>query len=374
MTIKDYDVIVIGAGLAGSSSAIKLAQIGFKVLLLEQQKYPVHKLCGEFLSIESIGAFEGLGILESIHKVGAHRIQRTYLTTSQGAIFESELPGIALGLSRYQLDLILWQRAQEVGADCRERAVVKTISGNFQTGFVVNTNQGKFTSRFVLGCYGKHSSIQIEGESSNQNLTPRKNSPFIAFKAHYLGIKLPGVIELHAFPGGYCGLSQIETGEINVCWIAHERILASKNRDIPNAILENPILAERLQALECVKGTQHRLSQISFDLKDKFPGDMCLIGDAAGMITPLCGDGMAMAIRSAEIVVPLVSSFLLEQITENNLKREYNHTWHQEFMTRLRLGRLLHHSFIHPHLANLGVNLCHTFPALGRGFINATRG
>ena len=365
---RHYDIIVTGAGLAGCSSAIQLAEQGYRVLLLEQQRYPVHKLCGEFLSVEVIAAFERLGILEAVRQAGAHSIRRTYLTTSTGASFESELPGVALGLSRYQLDLILFQRSQELGARCLDGTVVRSISGDLQQGFVVNTSQGNFTSRLVLGCHGKRSALDLSRPFT------QKHSPFVAFKAHYTGLELPGVIELHAFPGGYCGLSQIETGEINVCWIAHERILSSKNRIVPDALLQNSILADRFESMQCVRRSQHRLSQISFALKGKFDGDVCMVGDSAGMITPLCGDGMAMALRSAELAIPLVSRFLQWDLSETDFKCQYEAVWNQEFHIRLRLGRLLHESFIHPNLASLGVNLCRTFPALGKGFIQATRG
>ncbi len=368
MNNEHYDIIVIGAGLAGCSSAIQLAQQGYRVLLLEQQRYPVHKLCGEFLSVEVIAAFEQLGILEAVRQAGAHPIRRTYLTTSTGASFESELPGVALGLSRYQLDLILFQRSQELGAQCLDGTVVRSVSGDLRQGFAVNTNQGSFTGRLVLGCHGKRSALDL-----NRPFT-QKHSPFVAVKAHYRGLELPGVIELHAFPGGYCGLSQIETGEINVCWIAHERILNSKNRSVPDALLQNPILADRFESMQCVTRSQHRLSQISFALKKRFDGDVCMVGDSAGMITPLCGDGMAMALRSAELAIPLVVKFLRQDLSEIDFKNQYEAVWNQEFRMRLRLGRLLHESFIHPKLASLGVNLCRTFPALGKGFIQATRG
>jgi len=365
---RDYDIIVIGGGLAGCSSTIQLAKQGYRVLLLEQQRYPVHKLCGEFLSVEVQDSFRQLGILGAVHQVGAHPITRTYLTTSSGASFQSELPGVALGLSRYQLDLILFQRAQTLGADCLDGTFVKSVTGNLEQGFLVNTSKETFRSRLVLGCHGKRSSLDL-----NRPFT-QKYSPFVAFKAHYTGVELQGVIELHAFPGGYCGLSQIETGEINLCWIAHEQILKNKKAGFPEALWHNSVLAERLKSMQCATKSQHRLSQISFTLKDKFEGDICMVGDSAGMITPLCGDGMAMALRSAELVVPLVSSFLQDNLKEIDFKRQYTYAWNREFRKRMQLGRLLHLSFVNPNLASIGVNLCQSLPILGRLFIQATRG
>ncbi|BFM41212.1 NAD(P)/FAD-dependent oxidoreductase [Synechocystis sp. LKSZ1] len=366
-----YDVIVVGAGLAGSSAAIQLAQRGYQVLLLEQARYPTHRLCGEFLSVEVIEIFARLGILETVRAVGAYPIQNVYLTNNQGAEFRGELPGTALGLSRYQLDRILWERAEAVGAIAHQGTAVKAIAGSFGEGFQVSTHRGNFDGRFVLGAFGKASSLDHQ---LNRPFIQQK-SPWIASKAHYQGQELPQGIELHAFPGGYCGLSQVEAGKINVCWIAHQRVLKNNPRDrhTPEALFQNSMLAERLQSWERVTSPKN-LAQISFARKDPFEDDLCLIGDAGGMITPLCGDGMAMALRSADLVVPLISQLLQDSFPLATFKDLYERAWRQEFNQRLQLGRFMHQAFINPTLAAIGVNSCRFFPALGRWLIASTRG
>jgi flavin-dependent dehydrogenase len=366
-----YDVIVVGAGLAGCSAAIQLAEQGFQVLLLEQARYPTHRLCGEFLSVEVIEIFERLGVLNAVLNAGAHPIRRAYLTAAGGASFRCELPGTALGLSRYQLDQILFERSQAVGAICHQETPVRSITGTLATGFVVSTRHGEFMGRVVLGAYGKGSSL----DHRLKRPFVQQRSPWIASKAHYTGIDLPNIIELHAFPGGYCGLSQIEAGQINVCWIAHQRILktGSGDRLCPDALLQNPVLAERLSAMHRVS-TPKKLAQISFAAKAKFEGDLCMIGDAGGMITPLCGDGMAMALCSADLAVPLVTQVLQERLSPEIFRNQYETAWNRSFGLRLPLGRLMHTGFIHPILADLGINLCHRFPPLGNWLIQSTRG
>jgi len=322
----NYDAIAIGAGLSGCSAAIQLAKLGYRVLLLEQSHYPMHKLCGEFLSVEVTAAFEHLGILEQVHKIGAQPIHRAYLTTANGASFRSKLPSTALGLSRYQLDLMLFQRSQAVNVTCIDNIKVTGVTGNLSEGFTVNTTKGEFSG---------------------------------------------------AFPNGYCGLSQIETGEINVCWIAHERVMKEPTHpelDIPESLAKNPVLADRFRHMQRVSTSLQGLSQISFELKENFHNDICMIGDTAGMITPLCGDGMAMALRSAEIAVPFVSQFLEHQISDIAFKKQYAIAWRKEFQTRLQLGRIMHNCFVQPPLANMGVSLCQMIPALGNWIIGATRG
>jgi menaquinone-9 beta-reductase len=372
-----YDVIVVGAGLAGCSAAIQLAAQGVTVLLLEQSRYPTHRLCGEFLSVEVLATFVQLGILDAVREAGAHPIQEAYLTTSSGASFHRKLPGTALGLSRYQLDSILFKRAQAAGADCRDGTAVRTVTGTLQEGFTVSTRQEDFRGRIVIGAFGKRSSLD---RKLNRDFV-RQRSPWVACKAHYRlhgeSTELSNRIELHAFPGGYCGLSQIEAGQINVCWIAHERILQSissaEDRLTPVALFQNSVLAERLQSMHRLR-TAQSLTQISFAVKDKFEGDILMMGDAGGMITPLCGDGMAMALRSTELAVPWVVKQLQGKLRQGEFQTQYERLWQREFKPRLQLGRLMHSLFVQPSLATVGVGICTLFPALGDWVIRSTRG
>jgi menaquinone-9 beta-reductase len=366
-----YDVIIVGGGLSGCSAAIQLASRGHQVLLLEQQKYPAHKLCGEFLSVEVIEIFENLGILDEVKAIGAHPIHHAVLTATSGARFEHSLPGTALGLSRYQLDPLLFNRAAAVGADCKEGTIVREISGDFASGFRVVTSGGEFTSRMVLAAHGKRSPLDTQ---LKRPFASRK-SPWVAFKSHCDGLDLPGTIELHAFPGGYCGLSMIETGQVNLCWIGHEKILQdSADRNLPNALYENPALRDRLDHLVCSPAVRTRLSQISFELKGNFDGDICMIGDTVGMITPLCGDGMAMALRSAEIAVPLASGYLKGSLSSVQFKQQYQRNWQREFKLRLQLGRMIHTAFIQPKIAQASLQVCRSVPAIGNWIIQNTRG
>jgi menaquinone-9 beta-reductase len=367
-----YDAIIIGAGLAGCSTAIQLAQQGHRVLLLEQQRYPTHKLCGEFLSVEVISIFERLGILDAVRSAGAVPIRHASITTCTGQSFHSDLPGTALGLSRYQLDLILMQRAAAVGATCKDGTAVTAVAGDLRQGFTIATRQDTFAARMVIGAYGKRSGL----DRSLTRPFVQRPSPFVAFKAHYTGLELPSVVELHAFPGGYCGLSQIEAGRINVCWIGHDqKMQVAAGKGERNSVLsQNPVLAERLESMECISSASQSLSQITFELKGKFDQDVWMIGDTAGMIAPLCGDGMAMALRSAELAVPMAAAFLQSTLEIDMLKHRYTSAWKHEFRTRLQLGRLMHYGFIDPAIAHVGVQLCHQVPALGNALIRATRG
>jgi len=369
-----YDVAIVGGGLAGCSAAVQLARAGHEVLLLEKQSYPVHKLCGEFLSPEVESAFGRLGLLQDLFDAGAHTMHRTRLTASNGRMFEAELPGAAIGISRYRLDLLLFEHARKAGATARDGMAVRSVTGRLDDGFTIETRDTSHRARVVLGAYGKRGLLDRKLDRDVLD----EHRPYVAFKAHFRGVDLEDWIELHAFDGGYCGMSHVEDGLINACWITHEDTLKAADRS-PEGMIEqtfqtNPYLKARFDDMERVSDSFCAVSQVGVRPKSTFDGDVCMIGDTAGMIAPMCGDGMAMALRSAELVTPRVHAFLSGHSTADDFRTEYTADWEAEFGTRMRIGRWAHHAYIRPWVARTGLALCRLAPAIGRWVIRNTRG
>ena len=370
-----YDAIIIGGGLAGSSAASQLAERGYSVLLLEKRALPTHKLCGEFLSTEVAGLFERLGVLEQVCAAGAHPIRHARVTTTGRPVFESALPGTALGLSRYRLDEVLFARARAAGADAQDGQAVRSVKGTLEEGFAVATRDGDtFEGRVVLGAYGKRAALD---RKLNRPFL-EAHTPFVAFKAHYDGADVGDVIELHAFPGGYAGLSHVEEGRANLCWISHERLLKEVG-GTPEAVAahflaQNAALAERLASMRRVSDSFLAISQVSLARKSAFDQDVCMVGDTAGMIAPLCGDGMAMALRGAELAVPHAADFLRGRRSAAAFRTDYAAAWSRAFGMRLHLGRWMHRGYARPAVAQAVVLACRLAPGLGRWLIRQTRG
>lgn len=369
-----YDVIIIGGGVAGGAAAIELARDGRRVLLLEKQSYPAHKLCGEFLSGESRHALRRLGVFDAVEAAGATSIRDAVVTAPDGARFEGHLPEPAVGLSRFVLDPLLLQAARDHGAEVRTDTLVRSVEGDLQRGFVVSAGGEEVAARVVIGAYGRRGLLDRKLDRPDA----LAKSPFVAFKAHYEGLDLSETIELHAFRGGYCGISPVEGGRVNVCWIAHERSLRIAGGD-PEEMLErilgtNRVLAGRLREMERLSEDFVAVSQVNLARKDPFSRDVCMIGDAAAMIAPLCGDGMSMALASAAMASPLAARFLDGRLDEASFRSRYTKAWGHRFRPRLRLGKFIHHGFGHPVPAAIGVRACRIIPGLSRWVIRNTRG
>ncbi len=245
------DVVIVGGGPAGCSAAITLAGFGARVVLVESKAYPHHKVCGEFLSPECTQLLARLDLSERMQALYPVRIEVAQITAPDGASWETRFPGSAWGISRYAFDAMLADQARLLGVDLRDSTTVTAIDGSLNDGFTVQTRttagQDSIRARLVIAAHGKRSGLD---RTLNRRFLDQPQ-PFIGLKAHFEGPRLPERIELHGFPGGYCGMSEIEGGAMNVCLLAHQSVFQNRaNTDIETFIVwmqrQNPRLHDWL--------------------------------------------------------------------------------------------------------------------------------
>lgn len=370
--MTDYDVLVAGAGIAGCALAIRLAMAGRRVALLEKDAFPRHKLCGEFLSPETLDQFNELGLMDAVLGAGARSIGECVLAAARGAVFRAPLPGAALGLSRYALDSLMVSRARELGATVRDSVSVTGISGA-PGAFTASTGAGLVSARMAVGAFGRRSGL----DSALSRRRPQPG-PYVAFKQHYHAPDFPARIEVHGVDSGYCGVSPVEHGRVNVCAIVQERRLdraaGSFARFVQETLSSNPRLFAVISPLEAAPGTLRAVSRPSLAPRSKQDQGVWMIGDAAGMIAPLCGDGMGMALAGAELAARAIEAHLAGTLDFDRALREYALSWNRAFGRRLAIGRAVHAAAVRAGFRDLAVAACAAHPALGRWIIEQTRG
>lgn len=331
------DVIIIGGGLAGLTSALHLSKQGFNVTLIEKHVFPRHKVCGEYVSNEILAYLHWLQV--DVESLCPTHIQELEFTTEDGQMNRVRLPLGGIGISRYALDDLLYQQAKSNGCTI----VIATVTGiSFSADtFNVSFQDQVLRSKIVLGAYGKRSNI--DQLLSRDFIT--KTSPWMAVKAHYSGDFPNDLIALHHFEGGYCGISKVEDDRINLCYLAdvktfkryknigdYQQYVLSKNRHLKYFFEHNRLLFEKPLTI----------SQFSFDKKSTVENHILMIGDTAGLIHPFCGNGMAMAIHSAKIASALVLEYYRGRIhSREQLEKAYVKQWNRTFKRRLLFGRLL---------------------------------
>ncbi len=373
-----YDAAIIGGGPAGCSAAIALAERGARVVLAEAKTYPHHKVCGEFLSPECHRLLEAVGVMPALDALHPVQIDVACITAPDGTAWETPFPGVALGISRSALDATLANHARSRGVDVREATAVTGVCGDLRRGFQLETRtpsgRAGIFARSVVAAYGKRG---ILDRALNRRFLDHPQ-PFVALKMHFHGPPLPRRIDLHAFGGGYCGMSEIETGAANVCFLAHQSAFARTGGSIDKFVkwmqAQNPRLREWLSQAEPIHDHWFSIGQVPFSKKTTVENDILMAGDAAGLIVPLAGDGIAMALYSGRLAALHIMEFLDGQLSADQLRMRYASQWQREFGSRLAVSRFLQIFMLRPRLLAPGLRLLTAVPPLGRYLVTHTRG
>jgi flavin-dependent dehydrogenase len=331
-------VIIVGGGLAGLCSAIHLSKTGIEVILIEKNNYPKHKVCGEYISNEVLPYLEWLDL--HIELLQPTLINKIEFSTINGEVINCELPLGGFGISRYALDEFLHKKALDNGCRIIQDTVENIVFKDNQFT-VITSEKSVYNADFVLGAFGKRSNIDVK---LNRSFIKFK-SPWLAVKAHYSGDFPNDLVGLHNFKGGYCGVSKVEGNKVNICYLADYNTF-KKYKNIEEyqekVVSENPKLKAILDSHNLLFEKPLTISQISFEKKQPIENHILMIGDTAGLIHPLCGNGMAMAIHSAKIASELIVNYINEEIkSRDELEVKYIKKWKNNFKNRILMGRFL---------------------------------
>lgn len=369
--MKNNEVLIIGGGLAGLTAAIHLSKIGLQVTVIEKNEFPKHKVCGEYISNEVLPYLNWLDL--NIADLNPTNITKLEFSAASGKTIKSTLPLGGFGISRFALDEYLYKKALENGCTIIEDNVENIVFENNQ--FIVTTaNKNSLKSEIVIGAFGKRSTID---QKLNRDFIQKK-SYWLAVKAHYSGNFPNDVVGLHNFKGGYCGVSKVEKDIINICYLAdYETFKQFKNIEEyqKSVVSQNPHLRVIFEKSKLLFEKPLTISQISFEKKQAVENHILMIGDTAGLIHPLCGNGMAMAIHSAKIVSELVEKYFANEIkSRKELEEKYIQEWNFNFKKRLKMGRLLSNLLQKQKLSAVLMRILIIFPFLLSKIIKKTHG
>ena len=364
-------ILIIGGGLAGLTAAIHLSKLGHLVTIVEKNGYPKHKVCGEYISNEVVDYFSWLGLDPILAK--SQSISQFRLEIDTSNFCEVRLPLGGFGISRYLLDDLLYQKAKSQNCSFIHETVSDIIFSNNKFKVVLSSGL-EIETPIAIGSFGKRSTIDV---NLKRNFIQKK-SHWMAIKGHFKGQFSNDLVGLYPFNGGYCGVSKVENNLINICYIVQTKVF-KKYKNIPDfefhTLLKNEGLKAVLDNSKAVFKTPLTISQISFDDKKAVENHVLMIGDAAGLIHPLCGNGMAMAIHSAKIASELVHNALQEAIfSREKLEINYQDKWNETFKNRLKMGRNLSSLLLNPYLTKITMKMVARFPTLFKYIIKKTHG
>ena len=366
-----FDVIIVGGGLAGLTSAIHLSTRKKRVLLIEKNEYPKHKVCGEYISNEVLPYLNSLGI-NPINE-GAKQITKVHISTTKSNLIKGELPLGGFGMSRYFLDDLLVKKARLNGVKIL-KDTVDSIHFKKDSFTITTKSSGVFQSKVTVGAFGKRSSL----DQKMKRKFIQKKSPYLAVKIHVKGVFPENLVALHNFKGGYCGVSKVENNAINVCYITEYRSF-KKHKNITDfqeqVVFKNKHLRKIFKESSPVFEKPLTISQVSFQTKNPVEDHIIMCGDTAGMIHPLCGNGMGMAISSAKLASTRILQFLNGEIkTREGLEKQYLRDWNKEFKIRLKAGHFIAWLFRNQTISQIAYSILKRIPSLLPKMIKFTHG
>jgi flavin-dependent dehydrogenase len=385
---QDYDVIIAGGGPAGASVATHLALKGARVLLLEQKKFPRPKLCGEFISPECAVHFERLGVKDQMFAARPAALTETvfYSRTGRHVSVPSSwfsASAAALGLSRAEMDERLLRRATAAGADVLEQASVANLIIEDQQvrGVKVKQADDEKTYRAAVTVDATGRARGLTRHLASGKITHRQRQ-MIAFKAHLEQTQVAaGACEIYFYRGGYGGLSSIEDGLSNLCFIAAARDVRACGSD-PDRVMREIVCENRRARITLENSSRHSewlaVSLEGFGYHDVAPAPGLLaVGDAASFIDPFTGSGMLMALQSGELAAHTIDAHLngkAQSASLEHLRQNYSAAYRLAFASRLTVCSFLRRAAFVPGLAETAIRFFAASAGLRRRLARATRG
>ena len=370
-----FDVAIVGGGLAGLSLSILCSRSGYSTILFEKEQYPFHKVCGEYVSLESWNFIQGLGL--DLVSLNLPVIKKLIVSSPSGKIIFSDLDLGGFGISRYLLDNELRKIAENNGVFVCDGTKVSDVEFK-ENEFTVSFNQQSITSKIVAGCFGKRSNLDLKWKRKFVLKKPGKLNNYLGVKYH-VKLNFPvDTIALHNFKNGYCGISKIEQDQYCLCYLTKAENLKNSNNSIPEMekkiLSENPFIKEIFDHSEILFDKPVTISQISFDQKKPVENHILMLGDAAGMIAPLSGNGMSMAMHSSKVAFDKMHLFLKKKIDRPEMEKEYGYDWSNLFSKRMKRGRLIQRTFGHEYLTNKFISILRHFPFIIKRMFRETHG
>lgn len=363
------DIAIVGGGLAGLVSSVILAKKGLEVLLIEKKSYPFHRVCGEYISNETLRFLNLHQLLP--HHLDLPDIHTFEFSDTTGSKVKIPLDLGGFGISRYVLDEWMYQQAQKAGVRFITGIQVEEINylENEDCFSLILSDHRHIQSNHVIGAFGKRS-----------KLDKKLARPFIEKRSPYLGVKyhihtdyVKDTVALHNFSGGYCGLNAVEGGKFNLCYLGSRdqlRLYGSIEEMEREVLWKNPILKKIWSESEFLFENPEVISEVNFEHKNPVENHILMAGDSAGLITPLCGNGMAMAIHAGLFA----AEALIQGKSRQEKEQLYKRVWKSEFETRLWVGRQVQRLFGSGNASRFARRLIKNTPSVAQLIIKNTHG
>jgi menaquinone-9 beta-reductase len=355
-----YDLIIVGGGPAGTSAAISAARSGASVLLLDRGRFPRHKVCGEFVSAESLALLDDL--LDGAHAPllqQAIRIPRARIFLD-GRTLRTKVDPPAASIARVDLDVALWSSAASCGVDARQQVTVHSVAG---TGpFQMVTSSGGFEARAL---------VNASGRWSNLNRPPAENGTrpekWLGVKGHFAEPVSEPSVDLYFFNGGYCGVQPVT---VTADAPGNARVNASTLSEV---FAQHPELRERSRNWTALSDPVST-SPLTFRTPQSERDGVLMVGDSAGFVDPFVGDGISLALRSGALAARCLQPFFAGEASLADAVGRYSQAYRESLLRVFRASSTIRRMLVLPGYVRKPVlSILESSPAIANYLVRKTR-
>jgi menaquinone-9 beta-reductase len=370
---SQWDVVVVGAGPAGSTVAALLAEVGHSVILLDRARFPRRKPCGEAVNPGAVGELAALGVLDLVLALPHAVLTRWRIgAVGKGGFDGGFQPGVhGLGIDRAMLDAVLLERARAAGVSIRTgvRVVDLLRDGGRVCGVVTGAPGSEpIRARLVIGADGLRSIVVRRLGLIRRAPRLRK----LALTAHVSGADPMGTTgELHLLPWGCVGIAPVADGILNVALVASGPIAGAigRSRDafFDDAVHRLPGLARSVRETPILA-----TGPFDWPTRGAVADGALLVGDAAGYFDPFTGQGIFRALRGARMAADVADRCLRRGDLSRQALLPYERAHRRAFSAAEKLQKGIESVVSIPSRFALAAPVLRTWPALANRLVETT--
>jgi menaquinone-9 beta-reductase len=347
-----FDVAIVGGGPAGSTCAALCAAAGLRVIVLEREKFPREKVCGDCLNPSCWPVLRRLSLEERVRALPHGQLDKVEFIAIDGRKVGVDLPSGQEGeiaIKRSLFDALLMLRARELGADVHDATTVSAVEKTVSRNWKITAGENKFEARMLVAADGRNSTV-----ARLCNLLPRSERERIALQTH---LTLPGnfgnQVVLQFLEHGYSGQAPVNHDELNVCLVAKPRSIDALKQWATRRFDISPDHSWR---------TVTPLTRAALPPAHE---NLLLIGDAARVVEPFTGEGIYFALRSGELAANAIVKIIRGENRPLTM-REFVRAHAVMYRGRLWINRLARAAVLSPRIASVLVHATRIQPAILR--------
>lgn len=381
MKKSETQILIIGGGPAGSTTALYLSRLGYEITLIEKKAFPRDILCGEFLSKEVTDILKELNLYDDFILLKPNRISLLRAIDYSGIELRSDLSFEAYGMKRSVFDTFLLENVKKRNVNVIQPAeVVSTTSINSDFISEIRDSSGKlFTikSKLVIAAYGKQNILDKKMQRGFLNNKSNLNGIKFHMPVSLLQDNISDEIRIYVNEGMYCGLNHVSENEITICFLEDrsESKIPAKEKlitEIESRRHFRKVFSDK--ASDYIKSADiYGTGNIYFGKRKMIENGIIMVGDAARVISPLAGDGIGMAMESGRLLYETICKNNLDESNREKIYLSYRRNFGKAFNKRLRTARLIQKLILNKILCKISFRIGRSYPILLPYLVKITR-